>query len=121
MTYYIIQRIGYEYNDEVYHTTESGGGTPEKVYSDKQKAQDRCDELNATELSGCAIMEYGYSFEEIFSNLEKANLVLSKIGAPIPEDTDWDYKLPKMTVSQYKKVAPYIKVKFFEVVEVEGE
>lgn len=121
MTYYIIQRIGYEYNDEIYHTTESGGGTPEKIYSDTQKAQDKCDELNATEMSGLRIMEYGYSLKDIFRNSDKANDVLSELKAPIPEDDNWNYELPQMTAAQYKKLAPFLKVKFFEVVEIEGE
>lgn len=121
MKYYIIQRIGYEYNDEVYHTTEFGSGTPEKVYSDKQKAQEKCDELNAKELSGIPIMEYGYSTDEIFCSLDKANKVLRELDAEIPEDSDWDYCLPKLTVENYKRLAPYLNIKFYEIVEVEGD
>jgi hypothetical protein len=121
MKYYIIQRLNWEYNDEVYHTSESGGGTPEKIYSDAQKAQDKCDELNAAEMSGLRIMEYGYDLDDVFRNSDKANAILAKLNAPIPEDDNWDYQLPKMTAAQYKKLAPCLNVKFFEVVEVEGE
>lgn len=120
-TYYIIQRIGFEYNDEVYHTSESGGGKPEMVYVDAQKAKDACDELNAAEMSGLQIMEYGYSLSDVFRNSDEANDILTKLNAPIPEDDNWEYKLPTMTVAQYKKLAPYLAIKFFEVIKVKGE
>lgn len=56
MRYYIIQRLGWEYNDEIYYVSEVGGGTPKKVYTDEEKAQNECDKLNAKYLSGLEIM-----------------------------------------------------------------
>jgi len=46
-TVYIVSKIGWEYNDEIYYRPESEGGTPVKAYSTKEKAQRECDRLNA--------------------------------------------------------------------------
>lgn len=36
-TGYVITEVGYEYNDEIYYQSESGGGTPVKVIWIKQR------------------------------------------------------------------------------------
>lgn len=118
MKYYIIQKVGYEYNDEVYYRAEDGGGTPEYVFLDKDKAQKSCDEKNIKELSGLNIFEYGYSSDEIFED-EAADL-MKKFGAPI-DDCDRDYQFPSLTLKQYRQIEPYLKIKFYEVCEVSGE
>jgi hypothetical protein len=46
-TIYIVSKIGWEYNDEVYFRPESEGGTPVNAYSTKEKAQAEVDRLNA--------------------------------------------------------------------------
>lgn len=46
-TVYIVSKIGWEYNDEVYYRPESEGGTPVNAYSTQEKAQKACDKLNA--------------------------------------------------------------------------
>lgn len=48
MKIYIIQKIGYEYNDEYYDRPESDGGTPIEAYKNKKKADEVCKELNKT-------------------------------------------------------------------------
>lgn len=45
---YVLSEIGWEYNDENYHRPECDGGTPRKVYLNKQKAMTACAELNTT-------------------------------------------------------------------------
>lgn len=50
-TIYILSEIGWEYNDENYYRPESGGGTPVKAYSTREKAQDECNKLNARLMS----------------------------------------------------------------------
>jgi len=51
-TIYIVSKIGWEYNDEVYYRPESEGGTPVNAYSTRAKAQEQCDKLNAPLLEG---------------------------------------------------------------------
>ena len=46
-TVYILSRIGWEYNDEVYFRPESEGGTPIAAYGTKERAQAECDKRNA--------------------------------------------------------------------------
>ena len=45
---YVLCEIGWEFNDENHHRSECGGGTPRKVYLNKQKATTACAELNKT-------------------------------------------------------------------------
>jgi hypothetical protein len=119
MKYYIVQKVGYEYNDEVNYRPECDGGTPEKVFSSALKAEKYADKLNLEELSGCQIRGYGYSdrevvedgFFDVYNELFNDNLT----------EIDWDFQLPKLTKDQYNQLKDYIKVKFYEVVECEGE
>ena len=43
---YVLSEIGWEYNDENYHRPDCDGGTPRKIFLDKQKATTACAELN---------------------------------------------------------------------------
>ena len=43
---WVIQKIGWEYNDEYYYRGESQGGKAIKVYFDKQQAVTDCDLMN---------------------------------------------------------------------------
>lgn len=47
VTVFIVSKIGWEYNDEIYYRPESEGVTPVVAYRDKKKAQAECDRLNA--------------------------------------------------------------------------
>lgn len=44
---WVIQEIGWEYNDEYYYRGNSEGGTPKKVYFDHARAVVDCAMLNA--------------------------------------------------------------------------
>ena len=121
MTYYIVQRVGYEYNDEVNSRGESEGGTPEKVFQSKEAAIAHCDVLNAKELSGLNLMEYGYSTDKVCRNFEKLSEILVEFGQDAPSEDNYKLILPKLTVEQYKKIKPYILVSLYEVVKCDGE
>lgn len=71
---------GWEYNDEVYTPTE--GGHPEKVFTDKAKAEQKCQELNLEEFKGLFVSEqryhstikdYGYGYDEMLEDSETAD------------------------------------------------
>lgn len=44
---WVIQEIGWEYNDEYYYRGNSEGGTPLKVYFEHNKAMVDCAKMNA--------------------------------------------------------------------------
>lgn len=122
MKYYIVQRIGFAYNDEVYTESEGGGGTPEKVFKNKTDAEALADKKNAEELSNCRLCEYGYGFSDtcrdgflkIYNSLFRTELDETAIE-------DYDFTLPKLNLTQYRRLKPYLRVNFFEVCECEGE
>ncbi len=45
-TGYVIQEIGWEYNDEYYYQSADGGGTARKVFLNKDKAEAERDRLD---------------------------------------------------------------------------
>lgn len=121
MEYYVVQRIGHEYNDEIYSRGESEGGIPEKVFQSKEAAIDHCDVLNAKELSGLNLMEYGYSSDEVCRNFEKLSKILVEMGENALSEDSYELILPKLTVEQYKKIKPYILINLYEIVKCDGE
>jgi hypothetical protein len=48
---WVIQRIGWEYNDEYYYRGESQGGKALKVYFDKSRAVTDCDLMNKDQVA----------------------------------------------------------------------
>ncbi len=121
--YYIVQRLGWQYNDEINYRSEDAGGKPERVFTDRKKAETLADELNAKEFSECNLGSYGYGMSEIIDD-EFWNVYNKLFGTSLSSDDDeaYDFHLPKLTVEQYKKLQPHInEVLFFEIVTCEGE
>lgn len=55
---WVIQEIGWEYNDEYYYRGNSEGGTPLKVYFAHDKALVDCAKMNAAKLKEEKASEY---------------------------------------------------------------
>jgi len=117
MKYYIVQKLGWEYDDNNYFQGEDTGGTPQKVFTSYSKAEKLADKLNLEELNECRLGEYGYGEkvdEEFFD-------IYNKLFDDTLTEIDWDFELPKLTKEQYNELKDHILVKFYEVVECEGE
>ncbi len=121
MKYYIIQHKASEYNDEVY-SIQDEGGTPVKVFKTRQDAEAQLDKLELKELIGLEIIQWGYDTNEIFKDVNIfLNILNSMLGTDINEDElEYDWTFPEMTLAQYRKIKPFIRLNFFEVVECEG-
>ena len=120
--YYIVQEKTSEYNDETYDLRD--GGTPVRVFADKEKAVAHMEKLDFKSLSSLAIFEYGYESDEIVRDIQAFNTALSKITGKeenIDEDDLFEWTLPKMTFAQFKSIRRYIKLNMYEVIECEGE
>ena len=117
MKYYVIQHLGYEYNDENFYRSENGGGTPEKVFTDKVAANELAEELNARQFMGLEIGSYTQE-GDIEEETKQVNKIL---GTNFDHNNFWS--LPyKMTIGQAKKIAKlFPDVKFYEVIECDGE
>jgi hypothetical protein len=123
MKYYILQRIGHEYNDEIYSCSGNGDGKPEEVFLSKEKAQDAADRMNFQEMKGLQISDYGYEPEGFLNDIQGfLNVYNETFNANLTLDNLCDFSLPgDMSFSQFKQLKPFISIAFYEVVECEGE
>ena len=122
---YIVLEVGYEYNDEYYHTGNYGATyeAPEKVFTDKEKANDELKQKTFEKLRGGEDLgryngdwldgickdgmqdEFAKIFKEEFDiDVEK------KYEAVVPK---------KATDEQLMKIIECLDLEFFELVEVE--
>jgi hypothetical protein len=120
--YYIVQKIGWQYNDEYYYQGEDGGGTPEMAFQDKAKAEACADQLNAKEMSGnnigsyCSDGDLSNIIEDVAGFVEAYNQIFAKKIKETDLDS-WEFELPKMTLEQYLQIKPFVTLRFFEVNE----
>lgn len=92
-TGYVITEIGYEYNDEIYYQSESGGGVPVKVYLDKEKAQAELDKLNMESLMTCQIGEYSYDIKDVISDMDSFEKIVKKYDKEGEVNLDDSYEM----------------------------
>ena len=117
---YIIQSIGYEYNDETYYKPEGGGGYPQAVLTDEVEAKKRMMELEIEEWRGQQIGHYGYDIDEVAENESEFEQALAAMGIDI-EDW-WDVEIPTTaTDDQIKRLIKASSIRFHEIIEIEIE
>jgi len=117
---FVIQEIGYEYNDEYYYRGESGGGTPKKIILNEATAKLKLLELEVEKWRGEDIGYYGGDISELSNNEEEFEDALREIG--IDPNDDWRLRIPKeATDEQIKNLIKYSYIRFYEIVEVEVE
>lgn len=117
---YIIQSIGYEYNDETYYKPEGGGGYPQAVLTDEVEAKKRMMELEIEEWRGQRIGHYGYDIDEVAENESEFEQALAAMGIDI-EDW-WDVEIPTTaTDDQIKRLIKASSIRFHEIIEIEIE
>lgn len=126
MKAYVIMEKGYEYDDNIYNQTE--GGTPTKVFFNKEDAYLEKDRLEIKHMKETDITSYTYSIEdelnvpieEVTTFLESLN---AKYGKPAPINK-WDsfgeFQLnPMASFEEGKKFLSMHSVRFYEVAEVD--
>lgn len=126
-TGYVITEIGYEYNDEIYYQGESGGGTPVKVYLDKEKAQAELNRLNLESLVTCEIGEYAYDLEDIIDDMSAFEKIIQKYDKEGEVSVRDSYELgnwfathaSNFSNSDKKKLLEIINLEFYTIAEVE--
>jgi hypothetical protein len=64
-TGYVISEKSFEYNDEIYYTGEDDGGTPQKVFLDRFKAEQELATLERAKWRGEEPRRYAYSLRDI--------------------------------------------------------
>jgi hypothetical protein len=123
MKYYIIQEIGFEYNDEIYQQNGGDNGTPTHVYKNKADAEKQAEKLNFEKLQSEPICQYAYDVNDVISDVYAFTTKLSEItGKTVTEEEiEYDFTLPKMSLTDFNKIKDYIDLNFYQVVECDGE
>ena len=65
MKAHVIVKKGYEYDDNIYSESESGGGSPELICFSKEDAESKVKELNKQEFKTSSLSYYSYDLEDI--------------------------------------------------------
>lgn len=117
---YVVLEVGYDYNDEVYHTGNYGAmyEAPNKVYLDKDIAEEEVVKRTCEKLRGLPLGAYGYGIEEIAKKgcVERLSQICEEIGFNIEDGDD----VPKKaTDKQLQNILELIDLEFFTIVEVE--
>ena len=125
-TAFVIQKIGWQYNDEVYFR-EGDEGTPERVFINKDRAKDHCRHKNIEALRKWGYLGiFGYSIGDISGDNSKEDVQeqLKEITGETYNIDDWDEMvLPDgLNDEQIQKILDLLpSLRFYELVEVEIE
>jgi len=124
---WIINRIGWEYDDSTYYRSESGGGQPYQAYTDLEIAKSFLAQLEAEEFrrEGANIFDY-VSMDELRYQYGSANnyLELTEAAKKVGLEYDgYDFGFLK-EVSSYSdnevhEIFNFLNIEFFTLVEVE--
>jgi hypothetical protein len=119
---YVVLEVGYEYNDEYYHTGNNGETyeAPKKVFINKDKAEIELHKKNMEHLRGLDLGRYGYILEDICKKgkAKKLEKICEQLEINIEEGDD----IPKdATDEQINEILKCLDLEFFTLVEVEIE
>lgn len=136
MSVYVVCSIDYDYNDEYYYTNGEDSGSPIKVFTDRERAEDECERKNVEEFfrsynwnnSGCVNpIEYSdegwYGLDVDYDDL-RVNLTtlighanwVDEYSLQIPKD-----EVENLTDHQKKEIVRLCNLHFYKVVEVESD
>lgn len=115
---YVIQKIGYEYDDETYNRAQDGGGNPIIVMTDEVAAKKKFMELEIEAWRGETVGHYGYDIDEVATNESEFEKALESMG--LDADDLWNVEIPMTaTDEQIRRLIKSSKIRFHEIVEVE--
>ena len=122
---FILMRKGFEYNDEIMYEPEGGGGTPTKIFFQKDLAEVEMVQRNIKEFKETDLAEYTYDLEDILTVPEEdfkkfQSLLLEKYGKPKSTSKYnsgfGEYQLhPSASDEESLQFAKMVTVSFFEV------
>ncbi len=118
-TAYVLQEIGYEYNDEYYYRGESGGGEARAVYFDRALAQKECDARNLASLKTIDISYYSECPRDLFSaqKRDRVEEIFERYDASLNDPETLSPAFARMTLAEQQEISDEIHLAFFEVVE----
>jgi hypothetical protein len=132
--FYVLMETGFEYNDENYFRHDGSGGHPEKVFTDKERAEEAAFqkglEFFKRLVASGEIKDYGYGLEDILVSdvleddlLYEEGMFMSVFGMTAEDwwSSLYDRNETKVvaTDEQWKKLYNCFSLNFYEVVAVE--
>lgn len=122
MKAHVIVKKGYEYDDNIYSESESGGGSPELICFSKEDADAKVNELNKQEFKTSSLSYYSYDLEDILTvDIEEYvqfnKSLLEKYG--VIKRNSWDDSdnilHPMANEEETKKYMKMTSLSFYEV------
>lgn len=121
---YVLSRVDFEYNDEIYRMTENEGGKPLVVFFDRVKAEAECQKRNIQEIKKVEWSSYAYGFDDLFhyGKNEERKAVAEMLGIVDMEDEEifnhMTAMIPSLSQEQLIVLSNLLSVTFFKVDEV---
>lgn len=121
---YVVLEVGWQYNDEYHHTGNYGVTyeAPKKFYTKFENAVEEYKKQNFEMLRTERLCKYTSGNWDSLCNKGMADqfrkLFLEEFEIDVEED--YDFRIPKTaTDEQLTKILECLKIKFFEIVEIE--
>lgn len=124
-TIYIVNRIEFEYNDEVNRATENDAGNPVIAYKTREEANQALDFLNHKTLLETTPAHYGYEPEEVFIDVAVSDAFLAKHGINwtiekfFEKDYDFKFLIGHLSREEQKEFFSNVDLNFFVIREVD--
>lgn len=120
---YIVLEVGFEYNDEYYHTGSYGATyeAPKKVFTDKEKAMVELHKKTFEKLRGEDLSRYNGDGLDGICKEGMQDEFCRIFKEEFDKDAEeWELEIPKKaTDEQLMKIIECLDLEFFELVEVE--
>lgn len=117
-TIFVVSKVGWEYNDEYYYRPQDESVLPEFAFTDINKALEYYEKKNLEFYKDLPLIEYGdgWQISEIFEQpgIDYLNSLNEDWYDQIKEGATLD-----LTEKEWKQLTPHIKIKFYEINEVE--
>ncbi len=118
-TVYIVNEVGFEYNDEIYRQPECNCLEPIKAYQSKEAATNEAMLLNIKELRSAEIETYGYELIDLFNNEHARDKAVELLGLIYEADLqDFSNALKKAPKETLIEVLKLMEIQFYTVTEV---
>ena len=125
MKAYVILRKGFEYDDNIYHEYDGGGGTPDMIVFSKEDAIKKVEDLNIEEFKIESITNYSYDIEDVlnvdYETYDNFNKKLVEKYGPIPKKDIWSSNEnvlhPNATNEEAIEYDKMVSLTFFEYQE----
>lgn len=119
---YVVNKIGWEYNDEYYYRPQSGGGLPEHAFTNLDDAKKYCDQKNLEFYKTTPIRDYMEGDMYDFFSKEGTKLMSQFFGEDWRDILDDTYNICwDMTDEQWMQLLPHLEIVLYEICEVECE